>query len=82
MSASNSTTPTHNTVPPQEQRSDASEYSVCVLTAGGWVYVAEFQTYQEAIGLAEAAVNRSGLRACIKSYGTIVADYVPEQVAV
>ncbi|MCA9064341.1 MAG: hypothetical protein KDA96_14825 [Planctomycetaceae bacterium] len=70
----------HESAPPLQSArlEDSSEYSVCVLTGGGWIYVAEFQTLHEATGLAEAAVSRSGLRARIKSYGEIVAEFTPD----
>lgn len=53
------------------------DFSVCVATVGGWIYLAEFRTYLEAVALAEAAVERSRLITEIRRCGETCAVLRP-----
>ncbi len=61
----------------EQQRTQDPEFSVCVETAAGWIYVAEFRTLQEATQLAEGAVGRSQLRTHIRRCGDVVHELQP-----
>ncbi len=61
---------------------DSPDFSVCVETDGGWICVAEFRTHHEALSLAEAAAERSGLHAMIRRNGQTIADLRPTECCV
>ncbi len=58
---------------------NSPDFSVCVETHGGWICVAEFRTHHEAMSLAEAAADRSGLHAMIRRSGQTIADLQPAE---
>ena len=57
--------------------SDQPDFSVCVKTDAGWIFLAEFRTFQEATSLAEATLKRSAIHTCIRRFGETVAEFEP-----
>ncbi len=61
---------------------NSPDFSVSVKTDGGWICVAEFRTQHEAVSLAEAATERSGLHAMIRRCGQTIAVLQPEECCI
>lgn len=66
------------TTEPDAAEITLADYSVCMRTNGGLVYLSEFRTLPEAVQIAETALRSSGAVILIRQNGNEVRELRPD----